>query len=236
MAIFIGGEVKRSYSLKGRPDARKRFINNPWRSLRLRNKCLREVSFVIVLLISWLSESDIIQCRMTSKKQEGQNQLDPNYIVGFVDGEGCFSVTCSKRDDIKAGYEIKAAFEMEVVIDDYPIMRRIYETMNKPGQLYSFDFKRYPNWRPHCKMKVSNLKDITEKVIPFFQKYPLQSKKQKSFKVFCKIVRMIQNKKHLHLKHAIKIVALRNTMNPTGKGNRKSNMVSRSAVNTLATP
>ena len=176
---------------------------------------------------------------MTSSQQEGQNQLDPNYIVGFVDGEGCFSVTCGKRSDCRVGYEIKAAFEMEVVMDDYPVMRRIYEGLGKPGQLYSSQFKRYPNWKPHCKIKVSNLKDITEKIIPFFQKYPLQSKKRKSFKIFCKIVTMILQKKHLQLKYAQQIVKLRDTMNPTGKGNRKYRLVklgSRSAGNPLATP
>ena len=184
-----------------------------------RNSRIREVSFVIVLLISWSPKTVMIQCRMTSRRQEGQYQLDPNYIVGFVDGEGCFSVTCSKREDIRAGYEIKAAFEMEVVIDDHAIMTRIYEALGKPGQLYSFSFKRYPSWRPHCKIKVSNLKDITEKIIPFFKKHPLQSKKRKSFETFCRIVEMIRQKKHLNPKYAAKIVTLRNTMNPTGKGN-----------------
>ncbi len=175
---------------------------------------------------------------MTSK-HKGQNLLDPSYIVGFVDGEGCFSVTCSQRDDCKTGYEIKAAFEMEVVIDDYPIMKRIHRALDKPGQLYSFDFKRYPKWKPHCKIKVSNIKDITEKVIPFFKAHPLQSKKAKSFKIFCKIVKMIQEKKHLQRSYAKKIVKLRNTMNPTGKGNRKYDLVqlgSRSAGKPLATP
>jgi len=172
----------------------------------------------------------------TSREQEGQYLLDPNYIVGFVDGEGCFSVTCSRRSDIRTGYEIKAAFEMEVVVDDYPIMRRIYKSLGKPGQLYSFNFKRYKNWKPHCKIKVSNLKDIIEKIIPFFKKHPLQSKKQRSFQIFCKIVEMIKDKKHLNPKYILKIIKLRNNMNPTGKGNRKSNLVSRSAGNPLATP
>lgn len=197
---------------------------------------MQEVSFAIVLLISRHLKCDIIQCMMTSRKQEGQNQLDPNYIVGFVDGEGCFSVTCSERKDCRTGYEIKAAFEIEVVIDDFPIMKKIYKALRKPGQLYSFDFKRYPNWKPHCKIKVSNLKDIVEKIIPFFKLHPLQSKKRKSFKIFCKIIELIQNKKHLEREYAIRILEMRNKMNPTGKGNRKSNLVSRSAVNTLATP
>lgn len=173
---------------------------------------------------------------MASKRQEGQNQLDPNYVVGFVDGEGCFSVTCSKRSDIRAGYEIKAAFEMEVVIDDYPVMKRIYRALGKPGQLYTFSFKRHPKWKPHCKIKVSNMKDLVEKIIPFFKAHPLQSKKKKSFEKFCKIVELIKQKKHLQSGYASKIVTLRNLMNPTGKGNRKSNLVSRSAGNPLATP
>ena len=175
---------------------------------------------------------------MTSREQEGQNQLDPNYIVGFVDGEGCFSVTCGKRSDCKVGYEIKAAFEMEVVIDDYPVMRKIYNTLGKPGQLYFSEFKRYQNWKPHCKIKVSNMKDIVEKIIPFFKVHPLQSKKRKSFAIFCKIIKMIRQKKHLDPRYAQRIITMRNRMNPTGKGNRKYALVqlgSRSAGNPLAT-
>ncbi len=176
---------------------------------------------------------------MAPREQKGQNQLDPNYIAGFVAGEGCFSVTCSKRNDIKSGYEIRAAFEMEVVDDDFEIMKKIHRALGKPGQLYFFNFKRYPKWKAHCKIKVSNMQDLLEKIIPFFKKHPLLSKKQKSFEIFCKIVEMIKEKKHLQERYAKKIVALRNKMNPTGKGNRKYNLVklgSRSAGNPLATP
>ena len=175
----------------------------------------------------------------TRSQQKGQNLLDPNYIVGFVDGEGCFSVGCSRRSDLKLGYFFTPAFEIEMTIDDKEVLEKIHETLGKPGQVYTSVFKRYPRWKPHCKLKVSNLKGLTEKVIPFFRRYPLQSKKKKSFKIFCKIIKMIQEKKHLQLKYAKRIVAMRNKMNPTGKGYRKYNMVqwgSRSAGNPLATP
>ena len=165
--------------------------------------------------------------------------MDPNYIVGFVDGEGCFSVGCSRRPDVKLGYEIRAAFEIEMVVDDKPILEKIHKTLGQPGQIYTSDFKRYPRWKPHCKLKVSNLKELTEKIIPFFTKYPLQSKKRKSFEIFCTIVKMIIEKKHLKKSSARKIIAMRNKMNPTGKGNRKYHLVqwgSRSAGNPPATP
>jgi len=175
----------------------------------------------------------------TPRKQEGQNLLDPNYVVGFVDGEGCFSVGCSRRPDIRCGYEIRAAFEIEMVIDDLEVLQKVHHTLGNPGQVYTSEFKRYPRWKPHCKLKVSNMKGLTEKIIPFFKKYPLQSKKKKSFKIFCKIVEMIAQKKHRQVKYAKRIVAMRNTMNPTGKGYRKYGSVqwgSRSAGNPLTTP
>ena len=175
----------------------------------------------------------------TPSKHKGQNLLDPNYIVGFVDGEGCFSVGCSRRPDIRCGYEIRAAFEIEMTSDDREILEKIHETLGKPGQVYDSEFKRYPRWKPHTKLKVSNMKDLTEKIIPFFQKYPLQSKKKKSFEIFCKIVQMISEKKHRDIRYAKKIVAMRNVMNPTGKGYRKYDAVqwgSRSAGNPPTTP
>ena len=175
----------------------------------------------------------------TRSQQKGQNLLDPNYIVGFVDGEGCFSVGCSQRKDVRLGYTFTAAFEIEMTTDDMNIVKRIHQSLGKPGQVYTSVFKRYPRWQPHVKLKVSNIKDLSEKVIPFFKKHPPQSKKRKSFEIFCKIVEMIQQKKHLQLKYAKKIVEMRNKMNPTGKGYRKYYSVqlgSRSAGNPPTTP
>jgi len=44
---------------------------------------------------------------------------------------------------------------------------------------------------------VSNFTDIYSKIIPFFQKYPLQAKKQYQFKEFCLVAEMIKKKEHL---------------------------------------
>lgn len=160
---------------------------------------------------------------MYSSRKSGRTKsfLKPEYIVGFVDGEGCFSITIHIRKDCKRRCEIRPAFEMEVSIDDKEVMERIYKNLGNPGQLYILDYKRYEKWRPHIKIKVSNLKDLIEKIIPFFKKHKLQSKKRDSFETFCKIVSMIQRKEHLTKEGVEKIVKLRETMNPRGKGFRK---------------
>jgi hypothetical protein len=39
-----------------------------------------------------------------------QGRLDPQWIVGFVDGEGCFSVSIFKNLTSKSGYQVFPEF------------------------------------------------------------------------------------------------------------------------------
>lgn len=120
--------------------------------------------------------------------------LDPNYIVGFVDGEGCFSITINKNDNNLP--EVRLIFEIELREDDKAILQQI-KTVLGCGNIYQLNYERYNNWRPHVKYKVSNFADIAGKIIPFFQRYPLQAKKQIQFKKFCRVAEMIRSKEHL---------------------------------------
>jgi len=141
--------------------------------------------------------------------------LNPNYVVGFVDGEGCFCISVSKHNTLKRKLEIRAEFEIELRIDDRPILERIQKTLDC-GKIYQLNYPRY-KWGPHVKLKVSNIKDLKEKIVPFFEKYPLQAKKAKTFKFFSQIVQMIYNKEHLTDKGYNKILELREQMRKTGK-------------------
>lgn len=125
---------------------------------------------------------------------EGTNlMLDPHYVCGFVDGEGCFCVSISrKRFRIP---EIKLRFEIELREDDEPVLREIRDSFGC-GSIYYLDYERYKKWRPHVKLVISKLSDLQEKVIPFFEKYPLRAKKKKQFELFRKVVFMMVNKEH----------------------------------------
>src|SRR3989344_5234756 len=127
---------------------------------------------------------------------EGMNSnLNPYYISGLVDGEGCFSITFNKKKDIKRP-EVRLIFEIELREDDLEILQRIRDRL-KCGNIYHLKYERYAKWRPHYKYKVSNLRDITQKIIPFFEKYPLQARKKYNFAVFCKVASLILAKEHL---------------------------------------
>ena len=132
--------------------------------------------------------------------------LNPNYVVGFVDGEGCFSITINKNDNRLP--EVRLLFEIELREDDEPILQEIRELLGC-GRIYHLTYERYDKWRPHVKLKVSNFTDISTKIIPFFKKYPLQAKKRFQFEQFCKVAELIKTKKHLTLEGVEMIRALK---------------------------
>jgi hypothetical protein len=45
--------------------------------------------------------------------------------------------------------------------------------------------------------KITQFQDLTDKVIPFFVKYPIHGEKSKDFEDFCKVTELMQNKAHL---------------------------------------
>ena len=132
--------------------------------------------------------------------------LNPHYIVGFVDGEGCFSVSLNKNDDRMP--EVRLIFEIELREDDEPILHEIQKVL-ECGNIYRLEYERYVKWRPHVKLKVSNFSDISTKIIPFFQKYPLQAKKRLQFEQFCLVAELIKSKQHLKPEGIAQIQALK---------------------------
>ncbi len=132
--------------------------------------------------------------------------LNPNYVVGFVDGEGCFSITLNKNGDRLP--EVRLIFEIELREDDEPILREIQKVLSC-GNIYRLEYERYAKWRPHVKLKVSNFTDISQKIIPFFQRYPPQAKKSVQFDKFCQVAELIKTKHHLTPEGIEKIRALR---------------------------
>ncbi|MDZ4209864.1 MAG: LAGLIDADG family homing endonuclease [Candidatus Curtissbacteria bacterium] len=132
--------------------------------------------------------------------------LDPHYVTGFVDGEGCFCVSIGqKRFRVP---EVRLRFEIELREDDEPILKEI-QTLFGCGSIYRLEYERYKKWRPHVKYMVGSYRDIKAKIIPFFRKYPLQAKKKKQFEFFCNVADMIQNEEHKTLEGIEKIRSLR---------------------------
>lgn len=149
------------------------------------------------------------------KEQIQRKKLDPQYIAGFIDGEGSFSISIGKHKTLRRGFEIRPEFEIELRKDDQEILERILVTIGI-GRIYDCSYERY-GWYPHAKYKITSIWDLKEHLFPFLDKYPLQAKKRKSYLIFREIVLMVCAKEHLSDDGFNKIVSLRDNLRSLGK-------------------
>jgi len=142
-------------------------------------------------------------------------KLPGDYIAGFIDGEGCFTITISKHASKKLGVDARLHFQIEVRSDDLEIIQSIQETLNC-GRIYHLSYERY-GWNPHVELKISSFREITDKLIPFLAKYPLRAKKKHSYHCFLQAVEIFEKKEHLTLEGIEKLKAIRQNMNQFSK-------------------
>jgi|SRR3989338_3819312 len=138
-----------------------------------------------------------------------------NWICGFVDGEGCFSVSAIRNKTTKSGIQIFPEF---VVTQGAKSLLALEEIKNffKCGNI--FVNKRYDNHNEHLyRYCVRSVKELKEKIIPFFEENNLKTYKQKDFLLFKKIVNEMVKKYHLTQEGRKKILGIAGKMNRNKK-------------------
>lgn len=149
------------------------------------------------------------------KERIDRETLNPHYVVGFIDGEGSFSISVGKHKTLKRGSEIRPEFEIELRKDDQEILERILVTIGC-GRIYDLSYDRY-GWLPHAKYKIGGRKDMVKYLFPFLDEHPLQAKKRHDYRIFKEIVLMMERKEHLTDAGYQKILTLRESVRKNGK-------------------
>jgi LAGLIDADG DNA endonuclease family protein len=152
------------------------------------------------------------------KEQIHSQVLPPNYVAGFIDGEGSFSVSVNRQVTTRSGIEVRPEFEMELRADDRDILERILVTIGC-GKVYDCSYERY-GWYPHSKYKISSTRELAETFIPFLDRHPLQAKKAQQYVFFREIVLAVRQKEHLTDVGFNRILALRERIRSMGKKHR----------------
>ena len=140
--------------------------------------------------------------------------MDGNYIAGFVDGEGSFHIAFQKRPALKFGWQAVPEFHVSQNFTSRRVLEGIQETL-QCGYIKANDAvgKRDKT----MVYVVRDRNDLLHKVIPFFERYPLQTEKQKDFETFREIVQRMKSDEHLTLEGFEDIVQLAFSMNGKGK-------------------
>jgi hypothetical protein len=132
------------------------------------------------------------------------------YVTGFVDGEGCFSVSFTERAKLKTGIEVRPSFAIGQNRRSLPVLERIHTYFGCGAIRFSRHDQTY-------KYEVRSLKDIRERIIPHFQEYPLQTNKLQDFATFTWICDEIAASRHLNKDTLAAIIDRAYTMNESGK-------------------
>lgn len=122
--------------------------------------------------------------------------LSADYIVGLTDGEGSFTVYIRppKKEHGSKSYRIECHYYIKLRDDD----RLLLENVKKFFQIGRVSFQREnrPNHHHMYRYEVTNLNDLQNVIVTFFEKYKLQSKRIVDFELFKKILRAVQKKEH----------------------------------------
>ena len=139
------------------------------------------------------------------------------WVIGFVDGEGCFSIGFVRQPDrinrrgYKTGYQVTHEF---AVTQGAKSMKCLEELRDFFGTGQILVNRRSDDHKEHMyRYAVRRRSDLLENVIPFFRRHPMRSSKQKDFAKFAYCVELISNGRHLETAGLIEIAEIAQTMN-----------------------
>lgn len=134
------------------------------------------------------------------------SSLDPYFITGFSDAEASFIILILKEPKNTTNWTVKTRFSIGLHKKDTKILELIKAYFGDVGTISAQN-------KNSVQYRVGSLKDLNEKIIPHFDKYPLISQKKADFILFKQIINLMNNKEHLTLGGLHKILALKRSLN-----------------------
>ncbi len=145
-----------------------------------------------------LGSNNIQRCEVT------KDIISPSWVSGFTSGEGCFKVRISKSASYLTVYQVQLKFQITQHKRDKKLMEKLIDYL---GCGYISEREDIVDF------VVTKLEDIINKIIPFFEKYPILGVKSENLKDFCKVAELMKNKEHLTVEGLEKIRLIKSRMN-----------------------
>src|SRR4051794_39809165 len=144
-----------------------------------------------------------------------QERLDP-YIAGFVDGEGSFHVAVQRNPSSRMGWQLVPEFHVSQDVQRGEVLDLIRSRLGCGHIRENHRGSRDTTLVYVVRRRV----DLLTRVIPFFERQPLVSGKQKEFVTFAHIVRAMSAGEHLSDAGFTRLKQWAITMNGRGRYRR----------------
>lgn len=154
---------------------------------------------------------------VTSADNQQERLIYIGWILGFVDGEGCFSIGFVKQPDkgkrkgYKTGYQVGHRFVVTQGVKSQTCLEELKEFFGV-GRIQIN--KRYDNHKEHLAQYIVDKRaDLLRTIIPFFQQYQLLTSKRYDFEQFARCLHLIESGTHITAQGLITIIEIAETMN-----------------------
>jgi hypothetical protein len=132
------------------------------------------------------------------------------YVSGYVDGEGCFTVSIAPRATLLVGWEVRPGFSVSQNGDRAEVLHAIRE-------YFGCGSIRPDRSDQTLKWETRRLEEILGRIVPHFERYPLLSSKRYDFDRFASVCRWMAAGAHLRRDGLAEIVELVRRMNSSGR-------------------
>src|SRR5918995_1764103 len=133
-------------------------------------------------------------------------RLDPWFVTGLAEGEGCFCVSFAIRPKLRVGLEARPSFSLSLNEKDRDLL----------GELQAYfecGWIRESRSDRTFKYEARSVQDLVDRIVPHFEAYPLRGAKRRSFEGFAQVCQMIWQGDHLRPGGVAEIVTLAYEMN-----------------------
>ena|SRR5687767_4857150 len=116
-------------------------------------------------------------------------KLDAQWVVGFVDGEGCFHVGINPHADMTSGFQVLPEFTVVQHERDVQLLYALKEffgcgvVRNNHGDRMAY--------------RVRSKEHLLQHIVPFFVEHSLKSKKRVDFEKFRDVLLKMEAGEHL---------------------------------------
>ena len=116
-------------------------------------------------------------------------KLEIQWIVGFVDGEGCFHVGISRHPEMKLKYQVLPEFTVVQHERDVNVLHALKSHFGCGVVRVNHDER--------MAYRVRDRKHLWERIVPFFEKHKLKTKKRVDFMKFRRVLLKMERGDHL---------------------------------------
>lgn len=175
----------------------------------LENPCIPKLLASVVVPLRYVGNMSSDNVWGAENQQERLATI--GWIVGFVDGEGCFSVPIYRCGVMTLRRQVRPEFAVAQGASSRDVLEELVKFFGV-GKVYRN--ARYDNHREdmfrYCVRRIGDLRDV---IVPFFQQNTLRTAKRENFEKFATIIELMALRRHLSVPGIMQIAEITQTMN-----------------------